>query len=156
MDFLKLIGLTIPDGKAVSFSIGGTAVWQAKTEQEQLTAPTISLDGDTLTMTATDENTKEFVIFIDGVEMATVSSLISFTIDGTQYQAESSMTWGQWVTSEYNTDGYVVNNNQVQQITHTYVRYVCETPDLLSDEYKVKPSDIIEANHTYGSFKEPI
>lgn len=33
-------------------------------------------------------------------------SLISFTIDGTAYQAEDGMTWEQWVESSYNTDGY--------------------------------------------------
>lgn len=32
-------------------------------------------------------------------------SLISFTIDGTSYQAEEGMTWGEWVESSYNTGG---------------------------------------------------
>lgn len=40
---------------------------------EALAAPEISLDGDTLTMTATDSNTQEFVIFVDGVEKETVA-----------------------------------------------------------------------------------
>lgn len=35
-------------------------------------------------------------------------TLISFTIDGTTYQAESGMTWADWVDSEYNTDGYAL------------------------------------------------
>lgn len=35
------------------------------------------------------------------------TSLISFTIAGTSYQAEDGMTWGEWVESEYNTDGFV-------------------------------------------------
>lgn len=34
------------------------------------------------------------------------ASLITFTIDGTSYQAEESMTWGEWVESEYNTNGF--------------------------------------------------
>ena len=33
--------------------------------------------------------------------------LIRFTIDGTTYLAEEGMTWGEWVDSEYNTDGFV-------------------------------------------------
>lgn len=33
--------------------------------------------------------------------------LIRFTIDGTTYQAEEDMTWGEWVDSVYNTDGFV-------------------------------------------------
>lgn len=32
--------------------------------------------------------------------------LISFTIDGKKYYAISGMTWGDWINSEYNTDGY--------------------------------------------------
>lgn len=34
--------------------------------------------------------------------------IISFTIDGVSYQAEEGMTWGEWVNSEYNTDGYYI------------------------------------------------
>ena len=33
-------------------------------------------------------------------------NLISFTIDGTTYKAEEGMTWGEWVSSTYNTDNY--------------------------------------------------
>lgn len=36
-------------------------------------------------------------------------TLINFTIDGTTYQAEEGMTWGGWVASEYNTNGYQVD-----------------------------------------------
>ena len=32
--------------------------------------------------------------------------LISFTIDGIQYQAEEGMTWGDWLVSEYNVHNY--------------------------------------------------
>lgn len=40
----------------------------------QLTAPTISIDGDTLTIEATAENTESFAIFVDGIEVATVAN----------------------------------------------------------------------------------
>ena len=33
---------------------------------------------------------------------------ISFTIDGTSYLADEGMTYGEWVASEYNTDGYKI------------------------------------------------
>lgn len=39
------------------------------------------------------------------------NDLITFTIDGTEYEAESDMTWGEWVASEYNTDGYAAHPN---------------------------------------------
>ena len=35
--------------------------------------------------------------------------MISFTIDGTTYQAESGMTWFEWVNSEYNTGGFFLS-----------------------------------------------
>ena len=35
------------------------------------------------------------------------NKLITFTIDGTTYQAMNGMTWREWVDSEYNTDGFV-------------------------------------------------
>ena len=44
-------------------------------------------------------------------EMPVISSItiITFTIDGTAYQAEEGMTWGEWVESGYNTLAYVIN-----------------------------------------------
>ena len=41
------------------------------------------------------------------------SSVISFTIDGTTYNAYEGMTWGQWADSEYNTDGIFVNSDDI-------------------------------------------
>lgn len=40
------------------------------------------------------------------------SVIISFTIDGTSYQAEEGMTWEQWVDSSYNTSTpkYYIND----------------------------------------------
>lgn len=47
------------------------------------------------------------------------NATITFTIDGTEYQAEDGMTWGEWVASEYNTasaylssDGYIILNSK--------------------------------------------
>lgn len=37
------------------------------------------------------------------------TSLITFTIDGTSYQAESGMTWAEWCESDYNTGDYRLN-----------------------------------------------
>lgn len=47
----------------------------------------------------------------DGEE--SVGSLITFTIDGIEYQAEEGMTWGEWVNSEYNVDGYLNYNTVI-------------------------------------------
>ena len=34
------------------------------------------------------------------------NKLITFTIDGTTYQAMNGMTWAEWVKSDYNVDRY--------------------------------------------------
>ena len=38
------------------------------------------------------------------------NKLITFTIDGTTYQAIDGMTWGEWVNSKYNTIGAYIQN----------------------------------------------
>lgn len=55
-------------------------------------------------------------VFEYNVEMVDVAKLISFTIDASAYseyggelltyQAEEGMTWGEWMNSEYNTNGW--------------------------------------------------
>lgn len=38
-------------------------------------------------------------------------NLISFTINNIQYQAQEGMTWGKWVYSQYNTQGYYIDSD---------------------------------------------
>lgn len=45
----------------------------------------------------------------DGGAVEPGEGQISFTIDGVQFLADEGMTWGEWVESEYNTDGFVTN-----------------------------------------------
>ena len=40
-------------------------------------------------------------------------NLITFTIDDIEYQAEEGMTWGEWVNSKYNIDGYLNYNRLI-------------------------------------------
>lgn len=42
-----------------------------------------------------------------------ISFLFSFTIDGIEYQAKPGMTWNDWMSSDYNTDGFAMYNNYV-------------------------------------------
>ena len=50
------------------------------------------------------------------------TKIISFTVNGDEYQAKEGMTWGEWIASEYNTDGFkyeddcVWNSNGVGSI----------------------------------------
>lgn len=43
--------------------------------------------------------------------VANTVPLITFTIDNVKYRAEEGMTWGEWVNSKYNIDGYLIYNN---------------------------------------------
>lgn len=74
----------------------------------------------------------------------TGSTLISFTIDGVSYQAISNMKWGAWVASEYNTDGYVMNDTYevIQPKNNTSMA-------VYNGSAEVKNSDIIVSGNAY-------
>ena len=66
--------------------------------------------------------------------------VFTFTIDGTEYQAEEGMTWGEWVNSEYNPSlengGYYINsNNSIWNYTNSILG--------------IKSTDKIIANNAY-------
>ena len=72
-----------------------------------------------------------------------LNNLITFTIEGTEYQAEEDMTWGEWVESEYNTDGCYIetvggvydylNLSSGETIKHSEgsITYVAEASDII-------------------------
>jgi hypothetical protein len=69
---------------------------------------------------------------------------ISFTIDGTSYQAYDGMTWEEWVNSSFNTDGYNLGFSVVMFRGGGIVEY--------SNGDTVRPTDIIMAtNYILGS-----
>lgn len=55
-------------------------------------------------------------------------TLISFTIDGTSYQAEEGMTQEEWVASDYNTAGYLYMTNHMDAL-----RTVCTPGSTYAD-----------------------
>lgn len=70
--------------------------------------------------------------------------VISFTIDGTSYQAYEGMTWEDWVNSSFNTDGYNLGVSVVMFRGGGIVEY--------SNGDSVRPTDIITAtNYILGS-----
>ena len=82
----------------------------------QLATPTISLSNDTLSIEEV-ENAEYYDIYVDGVLEESVPvveptpTLISFTIDNVSYQAEPGMTWAQWIVSEYNTNYFMIDQD---------------------------------------------
>jgi len=70
--------------------------------------------------------------------------LITFTIEGTEYQAEEGMTWGEWVESSYNTAGYSTTASYVTTGDTEY--WVCEDFDGWT---KISPDDAIISDSLY-------
>lgn len=73
-----------------------------------------------------------------------VVNAITFTIGGTEYQAEEGMTWGEWVDSEYNTIGASISGTKIMCSSIEGPAYICTL-----DGYNVLPSDIILHVGTY-------
>jgi hypothetical protein len=59
-----------------------------------------------------------------------------------EYIATEGMTWGEWVESEYNTDGYTVGADGIV--------YTAEDAEIMLGDAFVKATDIIVADTTYG------
>ncbi len=93
---------------------------------EALAAPEISLDGDTLTMTATDSNTQEFVIFVDGVETETVAYM-EFDLsalglsEGTYSITVKARASGYEDSPASNAVSYVVAGEETYTVSGTWV-----------------------------------
>lgn len=74
----------------------------------------------------------------------TPSTLITFYIDGTEYQAEEGMTWTEWVEkSEYNTDGYSVYEDG-RIYTPDFNGYIMRPDDNMAND-----SDVITSDASY-------
>ena len=71
------------------------------------------------------------------------NDLITFTIDGTSYQAESGMTWYEWSLSDYNTHG----NISTQNSPNSYVSVGSSGTSYIED---VRGTDTIIANKAYS------
>ena len=67
---------------------------------------------------------------------------IEFTIDGTEYQAENGMTWGEWCDSEYNTLGCNVNSEgTLIEIGFDFI--------WVAGDHVVSPDEVISESHDY-------
>ena len=56
--------------------------------------------------------------------ISTAPSTITFTIRGSEYQAEEGMTWGEWVDSGFNVNDFYINavkGKEEREITITNI-----------------------------------
>ena len=67
-------------------------------------------------------------------------TLISFTIDGTNYQAEEGMSWDRWTHSDYNTSGFKISAMNIINSSETMMIHYQGT--------EIKPNDTI-MNYRY-------
>lgn len=68
---------------------------------------------------------RSFEWFTTNATKIAAFKIITFTINGTSYQAEEGMTWGEWVKSDYNTDGFTIGlHNFVYSSDNT--RYITD------------------------------
>lgn len=105
--------------------LGNSLVWENAAEENALLAQ----DGALLTSDG-------------GYLITTEVTLISFTIGGTTYQAEQSMTWGEWVNSTYNIVNYRVQYDNIYTSTGQTRVY--------NGSQIVSSSDTILANTAYS------
>lgn len=79
-----------------------------------------------------------------GIEM------ISFTIDGVQYQAEEGMIWREWVDSEYSENNFIIANNMLYTVSG---KVVADTDGTVHSIYI--DDEIIDGYAYYENFPEP-
>lgn len=74
------------------------------------------------------------------------SSIISFTINNVSYQSDSGMEWYDWVSSSYNTGGFICDRYDTD--TSNYIR--ASTGHTISyKNVSVRPWDIIAQGRAY-------
>ena len=133
------------------------------------TAPTATFDLSALNLSA---GTHRITVkarasgYADSPESEAVSyvvasaHLITFTIDGTTYCAESGMTWGEWCESEYNTNarigvkstGYIGWDAEYEGDAHASVYGFTEQDYIVANDPITADGEyVVEASHTGGS-----
>lgn len=77
------------------------------------------------------------------------NKLITFTIDGTTYQAIDGMTWGEWVNSEYNTIGAYISNDTIMTKGNRHI-----DTDSFGTNFPPEPTTKIISDGTYYATSE--
>lgn len=89
-----------------------TSDTETDTETESTFTPTDG--GGTTYKSKFADNNVDLQKMLDAVNaLGAEAVLISFTIDGTTYQAEEGMTWGEWMNSEYCTTTIAVTTDNI-------------------------------------------
>lgn len=83
-----------------------------------------------------------------GYLITTEVTLISFTIDGTTYQAEQGMTWSEWCNSEYSKNG----TTEYRALNSSIVGVINNIVVLQMSINGVVPTDTIVSGQAYTTY----
>ena len=107
-------------------------------------------NGETITLHCADKVLTDDVV----VRAVADASIISFTVDGTTYQAEEGMTWYEWSLSDY-SDSYSGMITELGNVYTPHGKFLFEGEGYTSSDYDsdaaVKGDESIIANHDYYS-----
>ena len=67
-------------------------------------------------------------------------TLISFTINGTSYQADEGMTWAEWCESAYNNGGWFISGTMVCSSDGSYIDLANPSGTIKQQNYLVVDS----------------
>lgn len=91
------------NNNAVLFATYGFAI-ASVSSGNVVTVYSINKPAESVTLTF--EIVKAYKVWDGSYTEGAGASLINFTVNGTEYQAEEGMTWEQWVNSSYNINSY--------------------------------------------------
>lgn len=112
-EFLTCMQANATPADAVTIEYNGTVIASLKPGQTAtLFTKNKKMESDIIVVVPQSESSETIKIYDGECEIA---KLISFTIDGTSYQAEEGMTWMEWCESEYNTNEYYCNDSSTVQ-----------------------------------------
>lgn len=80
-------------------------------------------------------------------ELFILDAVFAFTIDGTTYYAKEGMTWAEWVASEYNTGGFIINSNNYAYDPNSNDYVITSDSNF---NYPVHRTELIQIGYAYG------
>ena len=122
VEYNGLVIATIPNGKMATVSCNGKkmttdVIIEVPTTTDSPLPTEVSTEAEMTALLESGEvggvykYTGTTGTYENGALYVLENELITFTIDGTSYEAEDGMTWGEWCDSEYNTGGYAAHPN---------------------------------------------
>ena len=156
--------VTTAQGATLTYTVTANSTAISAGDEILAVNPEDAANGSVTVVFAIDESAIQYAGTYTGTATFTVAvkdapvTLINFTLDTsnigqyvsgltTNQQAEAGMTWGEWVESEYNVDGYVVDESRLLGTIAVPGVYWAIT-DGGYPNY-VEYTDEIIANHTY-------